>query len=548
MLKENKFVHIFATLLVALSMISCAENEDDSVNNTWASTKTIYSASGKLSNKSVVNENGNIILVWVEEETEVRADTEKDTSHTFAGTPAAGDSHADIHNHMNLYSRPIFRAMNYDHSANSWSSANDIATGYWQKSKSGYLNKEDAGDNSKIIYDEKFDVFSGNFSVSVNASGSAVFAWIQQSESSNSTGDSGAGFELKYATFSSTNNTWGTPETITLANNTTLINEVASTIDTDGKFRLVWTARENAGDGTGAKKNLYSISYDGSAMSIATLLSDGANNVTNIKLTRRDASTGVVTWLQPYDDGTRIRMNLYSLWYSGDSWHSTPSIIGVNTSQINHYQVASNDNAAVWLAASQSDAIGESSSVMAMYEFSGDINSDLTLGSWGTATNIQAGGSLTGLSKASVSIDSSANVVVAWLESNTNIRANSYSKSDDTWKNSSFAVTSAKIQEDIVSMGNDVPSSFSDPVVEALSSDTFLIAWHNWQIGKNKSGEQIYSLEYQLSLDNLSKLRKVNTSLEPGLVSRKILSSQSEGQILWSATNSDMTEIFLSSP
>jgi len=199
------------TVLFFSSLLWGCASDDAEEENIWSSTDNIYSAASISSSKASIGTNGDIVIVWQEQETEVRDDTVKDTAHTFVGTPAAPDSHATEHVHKLLYTRTTVNVKTYDSSAGSWRATIALNTGFWEKSKSGLVDLDDATDESKIVYEENSNItFVGDFAASTNYYGDAVVAWVQLGESTVTTGDANTSHNLFAYVYNAASNSLST--------------------------------------------------------------------------------------------------------------------------------------------------------------------------------------------------------------------------------------------------------------------------------------------------------------------------------------------------
>jgi len=219
---KNKSIHgitvLFTCSILCTLLWSCAS--DDKVDTGWASTDDIYSAASITSSKATISANGDVVIVWQEQETQVRDDLEKDLAHTFPGTVAALDSHANIHKHKLLFSRTSIKTKRYDASAESWSSDKLLQLGYWEKSKSGIVDVDDEADESKIIYEENIDnTFIGSSAVAMNRQGDAAVAWIQLDESdiAEKAGDANTDHILFASLYTAASDSWSAPHAVSTA-------------------------------------------------------------------------------------------------------------------------------------------------------------------------------------------------------------------------------------------------------------------------------------------------------------------------------------------
>ena len=635
-MSKNRSIKLTSVLVLSALMLGCASDDDESDNN-WASTSDVYSASSITQSKTSIGSNGDIILLWQEQETEIRDDLTKDTEHTFAGTSAAIDSHTNIHKHKLLYTKTSVKVKRYDASADSWGAETQLREGFWEKSKSGILAVEDDGDDSKIVYEENINnTFVGASAVAVNASGNAIAVWIQLGESATTAGDAGASRSLFVSNYNAGTNTWTSPIPVSSAitetqtttvgagsttaslsatGNVIVQNKLALNLNDSGEAELVWLGRASKTDisigqlqlnptnnsetpadiKTAAdaldvlmtaeindRVNVYQNTYDGSSWSTLEKISDGKGSVRDLKLVKRNQTSGAAAWLQHNERDAaaetcdqvsfnKTPLNLYANWYNSSGWHTTPVIVNNALGEVKDFSIASNGADEVMLGWSQSDnsaypcavssgsyTIDKVTTIWAS-ALSGDIDTDLTAGSWSTATNIQpddasttADESVISSEDVSLSVDSSGNAVASWVQSgdaaadprfrtDAIIRANAYSATSSSWLANSFIVS------DVATFTGQpiektIPNDHIAPQVVSTGANQFIINWLHWNVSSTRSGYQLFSTDYDSSTNTLSAVQSVSTAYSPVVNQRETFVTGEDVQMFWSqATDSGVS-------
>ena len=327
--KINKKALLPAFILIGLT--ACASDDDDEIS-TWSSTDAIYSAAEISDSTSMISENGDILIVWQEQETEVRDDTDRDTEHTFAGTDGALDTHALIHTHKLLYSRTTVMAKHYDASTGVWTDNEELNQGYWEKIKAGTLDNADAGDNSKIIFNEVIGgVHVGDVAISTSSDGDALIAWTQLGQKINpdsdpnpgATGDASAENLLYIVFFSAFGNKTWSPSTTLSTSKTFSVNQAVNTATVSGTVTVDVVPKNKLAvrlnDSNEAQVlwtgNLPATNIDVSNVSVApTSHSETIDDITTAVDTVKTAMQTVIT------DNLTAVTNLYQFSYDGSTW------------------------------------------------------------------------------------------------------------------------------------------------------------------------------------------------------------------------------------
>ena len=71
---------LLACTVVSTLLWSCASDDDEEAN-VWASTDNVYSSASITSSKATVSSDGDVAIIWQEQETEVRDNDAKGTGH-----------------------------------------------------------------------------------------------------------------------------------------------------------------------------------------------------------------------------------------------------------------------------------------------------------------------------------------------------------------------------------------------------------------------------------------------------------------------------------
>lgn len=550
----NKIKSILHSVLVLASvflLVSCASDDDDSIDTTWSSTSLIHSTSNLAeSSRMKINSNSDIVIAWREIESEVRDNTELDTAHTFAGTVAASDSHATKHTHKDLFIRSAWYAKRYTAANDTWSSATQIATGYWQKSRSGTLAIADEGDNSKIDYDQHYATFNGDIALGFNSNGDALLTWIQLTESETVADDAGNAQQLMASFYDSSTNTWSDPQQISPAETQTtplLKNEVAVSLNADGSGHVVWTERDNSSNIT----NAYTANFADGAFTAASLLSDGQNNVSDISIKRINGSTGIASWIQQENEisgssVTAVYENLMTVWYSDATWHTTPTQLNAASTSVNHYTLEAKGSDEVWMAWEQTDSIGMDADAIVASQFSGDISADLANGAWSTAVQLNSSTTSNTLTNAVLAVDDVGNAMVSWVESDTTIRANAYNASNDAWLDFDILVTTNSVINQVSTIGGNSPDAIEDLGITAQSTQNFLFSWQNWQGTPESSGLELYSVGYNPATGSFTRVKQVSSRTSPSINGKMLYSKNGNARLLWSSSSNGQTDFLLS--
>ncbi|MDH5257398.1 MAG: hypothetical protein OEX07_05305, partial [Gammaproteobacteria bacterium] len=198
---KNKLIHVVAVLFVSNLLWGCSSKDDEDAS-VWASTDAIYSAASITDSRATISSNGDIVLVWQEQETEERADTDKD-----AIFPSE--------THKVLYSKTSVNVKYYDSASGSWSSDKQLRVGHWEKLKSGIV------DGAETVFQENINnTFIGNSVVAINSNGDAVVAWVQLGESADVVDDAGSDHLLFVSSYTAADSSWRVP--LALSTNLTL--------------------------------------------------------------------------------------------------------------------------------------------------------------------------------------------------------------------------------------------------------------------------------------------------------------------------------------
>ena len=569
---KSKLLPVFA---VSLLLWGCASKKDEAPN-IWTSTETIYSAKLIGDSEVALNSNGNVVLVWQEQQTEIRDDTATDAAHTFEGTVAAGDSHAKSHTHKFLYTKTSVKARIYDADSESWKTESTLKAGYWEKTKSGQLDVEDAADESKTVFDQNLNnVFPGDAAVAINGKGDVFVAWVQLAESATLAGDASTDHIMSVSRYSASGDSWSAPEVI--ATGTVVVqNKLALSLNDSNVAQLVWLGR----DENGSVINAYQNTYDGTSWSAASMISDGNGSVKDIQLVMRNQSSGVALWTQhnaknsAADANTcdqaqfnKTPKNLYANWFNASGWHTTPAMVNNGLGEVMNFSVASNQTGVTWASWSQTDnsaypcvtdgsnsqtyKVSDVTTIWAG-EFSGDIDADLSTGSWSAATNIQPDIASTAAVEsalpsddASIAVDSAGNVLVAWTEKgdatvnpelrkDSIIRANLYTKSSATWLTESFIVSDTAYFTARQPIEKTVPNDHVAPQVVSTGQNQFVLTWQYWTDSRDSSGYQLYSVDYNASNKKLSAISQVSEIATPVITQAQLYSKTGDVQLFWS--------------
>jgi len=564
---KNKTIHGFTFLLVGVFLWGCAPDKAKE-GNAWDSTDKIYSSASITSSKASIGASGDIVIVWQEQETQVRNDTVKDAAHTFAGTAAAIDTHANLHAHKLLYSRTTVNARSYDSSLARWRDTVSLKTGYWEKIKSGTQNIGE----TEITYEENINnIFIGDLATAVNNNGDAVVAWVQLGES-DVAGDASAAHNLFVYHFNAANNTWSAASIVT--GELVVQNALDVSLNDSNIAHLVWLGR----DKQTLKVNAYQNIFDGSDWSSTVMLSDGQSSVKDITLVSRNQSSGVAVWSQldkvnvsglDVCDQTGFNstpLNLVGNWFNATGWNATPAIISDRTGDVKDFSLASNGAGSVWVSWAQTSnanyVCGENLSAsqytvtdvstIKVSQLTNDIDADLSSGVWTAAENIQTDiasttvdESLLDSAQPSTAIDTDGNVVVAWVEvldaetAPTNrkdsiIRANTYSDANGSWLTESFIVSDTARFLAIQPFEKTIPNNHVAPKVVATAASRFTISWQYWSVSAAASGYQLFSVDYDVNTNTSSALKTISESVSPVVKQMDVFSVNGNVQMFWS--------------
>jgi len=551
-----------------VSIWGCASNTEED-GHIWGSTDNIYSAASISSSKAMVSGNGDIVIVWQEQETEVRDDTLKDAAHLFPNTSLAPHTHK----HKFLYTRTNVNARRYNSSADSWGNVKALTTGFWQKTKSGTVENADVGDESKIVYTENIDsTFVGDIAVAMNATGDAVAAWVQLAEG-GVTGDAGAGYNLFVYQYNSSTSSWSSP--LSLTDTVVVQNALDVSLSDNNVAQLVWLGR-----GSNGKVNAYQNTYDGSTWSSNTQISDGNGTVRDITLVLRNQTSGVAVWTQYLDNAASTvdvcgqtnfnstPLSLYGNWFNATGWHTTPLRFNDGAGEVNDFSLASNKNGDVWISWAQTSNVAYACqaglatnqylvsdvSLISVSRFEGDIDADgLAAGTWSTAQNVQPDIEVTTLVDesalasvdSSIAVDTGGNVVVAWVEKgdakatpsqrkDSLIRANTYSKTSGSWLMESFIVSDVAKFESSQLIEKTVPNDHIAPKVVSTGLNQFTISWQYWSVSQAASGYQVFSVDYNAETNNSAAMKTVSDVVSPTVTQMDVFSVGDSVQMLWS--------------
>ena len=224
-------------------------------------------------------------------------------------------------------------------------------------------------------------------SLSMDATGNAVFAWVQ-----NDTGVNNVYARIYNAAVAA----WG-PSTLTLENLTTAVTSGSLKTSMSHGFA---TASWIQSDGTNT--NAYAARFNGQSWSAAALLETGSSAASSPAVAIDALGNASAVWIQSNGTSPSVHVNRFSaeVWGSAAALESEPA-----GSTASVPQIAYDDNGngfAIWAVTTSSTSVLKA----ARYTRSTNVwDSPVTLYSGATGTAAQA----------SLSVDSAGNALVAWL-------------------------------------------------------------------------------------------------------------------------------------
>ncbi|MDH3326791.1 MAG: hypothetical protein OEM38_08770 [Gammaproteobacteria bacterium] len=529
---------MLSAILSAL-LFGCTSKTDDE-ENIWASTGDIYSAGSITDSKAAISSNGDIVVVWQEQQTQV-----VDDDKTSLGIAASTDDHTSgaydpPHFHKLLQSKTIIYAKKYTASSNSWGVDSKLKEGYLEQTKAGILAVSDAADTSKTVFDQNLNnIFVGDVAVSINDIGDVFVAWVQLGElidptkTPQNTGNANGENNLFVSRYNSASATWSAPDVI-VTGAVAVQNKVGLILNDNNIAELVWLGR----DDLSGVVNVYQNTYDGSAWLSPTMISDGLSTVRDIKLVQRNQTSGIALWSQHNKtalSSAETQLSLYSNWYSSSIWQ-TSSLVSNGEGEVLDFSVAVNASGNIWTSWTQTNGsnLNKRGTIWASEFTSTD--------SWSAAENIYF--SLDS-NDTSVAVDSAGNVVVAWVETgdgavaprfrkNAIIRANAYSVTTGNWLASSFIVSDTAAFATAQPIEKTIPNDHVAPKVVSTALNQFTISWQYWSVSQDASGYKLFSIDYDAAANVSSTLQTVSKSLSPVVNQMEMFAVDGGVQILWS--------------
>jgi len=383
---------IIATVFV-FSLQACSDSKSGLVNP-WQTPVTLKSDSEINASTAISNDNGDLIIVWQEHETEERVNQALTDAHDpdipYATTDlissgrevpsgsgvvydSSDDSHRSIakqedygdhesHTHLNILQRTNIKARVYDSAAATWQTETALQTGFWATIQSGERYTDEAGATQVRITGNVGQGLKSHSAVTSNSGGDGIAVWIQHEESTTTTGDAASTYMINVSHYTATSNSWSTIETVSI-NQNLVLSDLSVTMDDTGKAQLLWLARSS----TNNISNVYASAYDGSTWAAEQLLSDGNSGAKAVQVAMFSAGSGVAIWAQENTNGTSVfqgtdtdpciatpalckstQTNLFGQWFDATGWQSPAVVISNALGQVNKFQLVSNNNNKVW--------------------------------------------------------------------------------------------------------------------------------------------------------------------------------------------------------
>ncbi|HFC12667.1 MAG TPA: hypothetical protein ENJ56_07470 [Anaerolineae bacterium] len=442
-------VIFIAVSSLSLALLQACSNSSNT-NNPWQTPVTLKETASISASKAAANDNGDLLIVWQEQETEKRVDQVTSDAHNPAipyetsdlippgrQVPKRDDNGEFIvvdgvlqtedydssnlfhrtyfkeidyasheqHTHMDVYQRTNVFARSYDANAGVWQTEVSLQTGYWSKVQTGEQYTDDNDETQFRTTGNVAPAFDTHAAVATRANGDAIAAWVQLNESADVTGDAGSTYTIYAAHYDAANNAWGANENVTV-NQSLMLTDLSLSLDSSGNAQLLWLARSTSSQ----VSSVYSSRYDGSTWAVEQQISDGNSTVHAVKMMRYSADSGVAVWLQENPNALAVsqaatdpcqadaslcastQKNLFARWFDGSGWTTDPVVLVSNAKgQVGEFNLASNGNNVIWLVWDQKPVYLENNAQTV--SDTGQIwasQFDTTAHTWSTAVQLQA--------------------------------------------------------------------------------------------------------------------------------------------------------------
>jgi len=549
-------------------------SDSDEAASPWQESTTLKETSNISASKVTSNNDGDLIILWEEKETERRTDqTLTDLHNTYSGH--------ETHTHVDVYQRTNVFARSYSANTGVWQAEVNLQSGYWRKIQAGQLYNDSQNTEKFKLTDNIASAFTTHATISSNSNGDAIAAWIQLDESSD--GNAASSYGISVSHFTSSSGSWSSIESVTTSE-ALVLSDLNVSLAEDGTGQLLWLARDMNPDLTlnPPKKSVikvYASNYVNASWSAETKLTEGSG-AKSVQVKMFSSDSGVAVWAQENINATSVyqgsgtdpciadvtlcnstQLNLYGQWFDSTGWQDSAALINEAIGEVGDFVLASNSSG-VWLMWQQNAdhltnsvdsnnntiyprSISETSQIL-VSQF------DITTHSWNEPFELQSDDANTTKDESAqhatqpdLAIDDQGNVMAVWIQQvvydiegddkaligkwNNNIR-------QSIWVNT--FVNNAWLGATL--LDSDERFSNSSPKVIASADNNFTAAWLQWSSVNQSYGYSLYSLDYDVSTSIASDRQVINSNAD--LIKDFYLAKDGNNQvqIIWTGESTAM--------